>query len=149
MVKIFDFMDIEYRHLIEKTVYSESLRKTFYKENTNVLSYYIITVILLNNYQDFLLWCKTHNSSLLQFNKTVETQSRFCDFIASKYKTNEFLYSIDCSEQLLDKVKKMNNKILKTQAKNNNKTKTIKTTINKSYSTFLLNNLRMTLCELG
>lgn len=154
MVKILDFMDIEYRHLIEKTVYSESLRKTFYKENTNVLSYYIITVILLNNYQDFLLWCKTHNSSLLQFNKTVETQSRFCDFIASKYKTNEFLYSIDCSEQLLDKVKKMNNKILKTQAKNNNKTKTIKTktiktTINKSYSTFLLNNLRMTLCELG
>ena len=140
--------------MIEKTSYSESLRKTFYKENTNVLSYYIITVILLNNYQDFLLWCKTHNSSLLQFNKTIETQSRFCDFIASKYKTNDFLYSIDCSEQLLNKVKKMNNKILKANKKNNNnktktiRTKTIKTTSN-SYPAFLLNNLRMTLCELG
>ena len=146
MTKVLNFMDIEYRHLIEKTAYSDALRKTFYKENTNVLSYYILTTILLNNYQDFLLWCKTHNSSILQFNKTVETQTRFCDFIASKYKATEFLYSIDCSDKLLDKVKKILNKNVN-KNKNKNKNKTLKNT--NTYPNFLLNNLRMTLCELG
>ena len=131
MAKVLKFMDIEYRHLIEKTTYSDSLRKTFYKENTNVLSYYILTTILLNNYQDFLIWCKANNTSMLQFKKTSDAQSRFCDFIAARYKRTEFLYNIDCSEKLI-------NKITNARKKHSD-----------TYSTFLLNNLRMTLCELG
>ena len=131
MTKVLKFMDIEYRHLIEKTAYSDSLRKTFYKENTNVLSYYIITTILLNNYQDFLIWCKANNTSMLQFKKTSDAQNRFCDFIATRYKRPEFLRNIECSEKLI-------NKLIKGSKKD-----TIDT-----YSTFLLNNLRMTLCEL-
>ena len=131
MTKVLKFMDIEYRHLIEKTTYSDSLRKTFYKENTNVLSYYILTTILLNNYQDFLIWCKANNTSMLQFKKTSDAQSRFCDFIAARYKRTEFLYNIDCSEKLI-------NKITNARKKHSD-----------TYSTFLLNNLRMTLCELG
>ena len=131
MTKVLKFMDIEYRHLIEKTTYSDSLRKTFYKENTNVLSYYILTTILLNNYQDFLIWCKANNTSMLQFKKTSDAQSRFCDFIAARYKRPEFLYNIDCSEKLI-------NKITNARKKHSD-----------TYSTFLLNNLRMTLCELG
>jgi len=125
-------MNIEYRHLIEKSAHSETIRKTFYKEKTNVLAYYIITTILLNNYQDFLIWCKANNTSMLQFKKTVETQNRFCDFIATRYKHSEFLYNIDCSERLINKIKKG----LKKHSTNVN------------YSTFLLSNLRMTLCEL-
>jgi hypothetical protein len=139
MSKVLDFMDIEYRHLIEKTAYSESLRKTFYKENTNVLSYYILALVLLNNYQDFFIWCKMNNASMLQFKKTAETQSRFCDFIASKYKTHEFLFDIDCSEKILKKVQRMDKKNGKKHHKKHNTLQ----------STFLLNNMRMTLCELG
>ncbi len=139
MTKVLDFMDIEYRHLIEKSSYSESLRKTFYKENTNVLSYYILTLILLNGYQDFFIWCKANNSTMLQFKKTVDAQNRFCDFIAARYKRPEFLNNIECSEKLLNKIKKINKK---------NKGKSQSSEVN-MYSVFLLNNLRMTLCELG
>lgn len=146
MTKVLDFMDIEYRHLIEKSSYSDSLRKTFYKENTNVLSYYILTLILLNNYQDFFIWCKANNSSMLQFKKTVDTQNRFCDFIAARYKRPEFLYNIECSEKLLSKVKKMS---VKDSDKKIKKNSSIKSSSLSIYSTFLLNNLRMTLCELG
>ena len=39
MSKVLKFMDMEYRHLIEKTTYSDRLRRTYYKENTNLLSY--------------------------------------------------------------------------------------------------------------
>lgn len=131
MTKVLKFMDIEYRHLIEKTGYSDSLRKTFYKEKTNVLSYYIITTILMNNYQDFLIWCKANNTSMLQFKKTSDTQNRFCDFIATRYKRPEFLYNIDCSDNLINKIKRATKKT------------------SDSYSAFLLSNLRMTLCELG
>jgi hypothetical protein len=131
MTKVLKFMDIEYRHLIEKTAYSDSLRKTFYKENTNVLSYYILTTILLNNYQDFLIWCKANNTTMLQFKKTSDAQNRFCDFIAARYKRTEFIYNIDCSEKLINKISKNTKKKGQT-----------------TYSAFLLSNLRMTLCEL-
>ena len=86
---------------------------------------------MLNNYQDFLIWCKANNTSMLQFKKTSDAQSRFCDFIAARYKRTEFLYNIDCSEKLI-------NKITNARKKHSD-----------TYSTFLLNNLRMTLCELG
>ena len=39
------------------------------KENYNVFAYYVIKTILIHNFQDFLSWCQTHNTSLLQFNK--------------------------------------------------------------------------------
>ena len=65
MIKILDFMGLSYNDLYKKTVVSENLRKTQYKENTNILSYYVLTTILLNNYQDFLSWCDTNNISLL------------------------------------------------------------------------------------
>jgi hypothetical protein len=76
---------------------------------------------------------------MLQFKKTAETQSRFCDFIASKYKTHDFLYDIDCSEKILDKVQRMDKKNNKKHHKKHNTLQI----------TFLLNNMRMTLCELG
>jgi hypothetical protein len=46
------------------------MRETLYKEDSNVLSYYIISTIMMNNYQGFLGWCNENNLSLLQFKKT-------------------------------------------------------------------------------
>ena len=46
MFKILDFMNMEYTNLYENNEDSENIRKTLYKENTSVLSYYVITLIL-------------------------------------------------------------------------------------------------------
>ena len=70
MVKVLDFMDLEYNLLIKKKTHADSIRRTLYKENTNVLAYYIVTTILMNSYEDFLLWCKINNDTFLQFKKT-------------------------------------------------------------------------------
>jgi hypothetical protein len=129
MVKILNFMDISYKNLYEKNIQSENIRRTMYKEDTNVLSYYIITLILLNNYQVFLSWCDTNNTSLLQFKKTLLSLDNFCKFIEKKYKTKSMLNGIECTEKLLFKV----NKSAKKQ---------------KDLG-FLIRNLRMTICELG
>jgi glycosyltransferase involved in cell wall biosynthesis len=40
---------------------------------------------LRNHYQDFLIWCDKHNSSLFAFEKTVQNQRDFCKFIEKYY----------------------------------------------------------------
>ena len=134
LVKVLRFMNIDYKNLYEKTSVSQDIRKTFYKEDTNVLSYYVITTILIYNYQSFLKWCKTNNTSLLQFKKTTASQRSFCEFIQKKYKSPKMLDAIDCSDTFLKKVK----------------TKGAKSSSNKKDDLFFItNNLRMTICELG
>ena len=129
MVKVLNFMDIQYKDLYENNADSEIIRKTMYRENTNVLSYYIITLVLLNNYQDFLFWCNANNTSFIQFKKTETNLSNFCAFIGKKYKTKSILDGIQCTERLLQKVVKQ-----KQQHK---------------HLGYLIKNLRMTICELG
>lgn len=132
LVKVLGFMNMEYRNLYEKTDLAQNIRNTMYKEDTNILSYYIITVILIYNYQSFLGWCKTNNTSLLQFKKTSANQKSFCNFIEKKYKSSKMLKAIDCSNTFFKKIKPkgiISNK--------------------KEDIMFLTNNLRMTICELG
>ena len=84
LVKTLDFMGLSYNDLYSDKHYSTALRENLYKEKTNVLSYYILKTILINNYQDFLFWCKKNNYSILQFNKTIRNQTALCNFIESK-----------------------------------------------------------------
>ena len=119
MVKTLKFMGLNYVDL-----YSGNGRVGLYKEKTSVLSYYIIKLILINNFQDFLEWCYTYNNSLLQFNKTFQNQMRFCEFIKLHYKTKTFIKDISNTETFLNKLKKKENE-------------------------YLLTNMRMSICELG
>ena len=134
MVKVLNFMDIEYLFLIAKSSNTDSIRRTLYKEKTNVLAYYIITTILIDSYEDFLMWCKINNDTFLQFKKTEVNQRRFCQFIEQRYKSSNLLDNIECTEDLLTNIKKI---------EKNKKKKSSK------YINFLLQNLRMTLCELN
>ena len=129
MTKVLNFMDMSYKNMYEKTAQSETIRRTMFKENTNVLSYHIITTSLLNSYQSFLGWCNTNNTIFLQFKKTTSNLESFCNFIEKKYKTQTMLDGVKCMENLL----------VKTQRSSKNK---------KSIG-YLLKNLRMTICELG
>jgi hypothetical protein len=128
MVKVLDFMGLSYEDLYKKTLLSDDLRNTFYKEDTNVLSYYVITTILLNNYQDFLSWCNTNNISLLNFKKTTKNVENFCKFLEKKYKTKNMLDGVECIEKLLYRVKNTKRK--------------------RKELTYILKNLRMSICEL-
>ena len=129
MVKVLNFMDIEYEQLYEKGKNATNVRNHLYKENTNVLSYYIITLILINDYQTFLSWCNTNNTSILQFKKTNANLDHFCEFIKKSYKSKGLLNGINCTEELLTKVKQKSKK--------------------QKNLAYILRNLRMTICELG
>jgi hypothetical protein len=131
LIKVLKFMGISngYRDLYLNNTKSIIARNNLYKENTNVLSYYIIKTILLINYPSFLNWCITNNFNILQFKKTEANQMEFCNFIEKNYKTKYLLDNIDIAEECYDKLLKKSN--------SNNSLK------------YLLTNLRMSICELG
>jgi len=129
MIKVLKFMDMTYKNMYERTSASNNIRKMMYKEQTSVLSYYIITLILFNSYQDFVSWCSTNNTKLLQFKKTTTNLDNFCSYIERKYRTKTLLDGIKCSEHLFTNVEK------RSKRQNN--------------LAYLIRSLRMTICELG
>ena len=131
LVKTLNFMGLQYSDLYSETDQSMILRENLYKEKTNVLAYYIIKNVLIDNYQGFLSWCKKNNNfSILQFKKTKTNQMEFCKFIEKNYKTKSILNGIKETRQFLDHLNTVNKK----KEKNMD---------------YILSNLRMSICELG
>ena len=127
MVKALNFMGLNY-NLIHANINKDSheIRKTLYKENTNVLAYYVITMILLNNFTGFMNWCDKNNTSLLQFKKTITNQKEFCKFIFQNSDSSSFLEGIVWAEKLF---------------------KTVSRKKSSEETRFLLKNMRMTVTE--
>lgn len=126
LVKTLDFMGLTYKDLYFNSKHYEIVRENLYKENTNVLSYYVIKTVLLNNYQGFLIWCNKHNLSLLNFKKTIGNLREFCKFVEKNYKKQSLLDDIHNTEIFLYKIKRK-----------------------KGDYKYILSNLRMSICELG
>jgi hypothetical protein len=133
LVKVLDFMGLSYEDLYLNKHESSVLRKTLYKEKTNVLAYYVIKTVMMNNYPAFLSWCDKNNLALIAFKKTIANQKKFCEFIGKNYKTASMLENIGNTELFLEHLKKNKNSSVM-----NEKTKRV-----------LLTNLRMSICELG
>jgi hypothetical protein len=127
MVKTLQFMGLTYKDLHSNSYNSHMSRLNLYKEKTNVLSYYVIKCVLMNNYQGFLSWCKMNNFSLLQFKKTISNQREYCKFIENNYKTKRMLDGIKETTTFINSIER--------------KQKTA------NYK-FILSNLRMSICEL-
>tara|TARA_B110000971_G_scaffold221978_1_gene272131 strand:- start:2259 stop:3473 length:1215 start_codon:yes stop_codon:yes gene_type:complete len=121
LTKILGFMGLKYRELFKN---SNSSKRELFKEHTNVLAYYVIKTVLLNNFEGFLSWCKKNNTNLLQFKKTPSNEMSFCNFVKHNFKSDTMINNVDIMEDLNYNDKCGNNK------------------------KFMADNLRMTVCEL-
>jgi hypothetical protein len=130
LVKTLDFMNLTYKNLYSKQKKDTFLRTSSYKEKTNVLSYYVIKTILMNDYQLFLSWCSVNNESILQFKKTEANLEAYCDFISKKHKSVSMIANIHHTE-------KCYNNFINHYS------------IHKNSINYLLTNMRMSICELG
>jgi len=128
MVKILDFMGLNYKNLFSNDSVSNGIRRYLFKEKTNVFAYYIIKNLLLYFNVDFLIWCKQHNNDLLTFNKNTATLDSFINFINEKHNNANLLKDIDKMHRFLKKQKGN-----RAEPKHNKLTKT----------------MRMSLCELN
>ena len=146
--KVLNYMGLTYKNLYSNDKTSEVLRETLYKENTNIFAYYVIKCILMNNYNGFLSWCYEHNGyeNIIQFTKTNKNLYDFCYFIKKNYKTKIFEDNVNCMEKYMLKWQKIFYTISRGEksGKSGN-TKTYPEIMNIYY---LLNNMKMSICEL-
>ena len=97
-------MGLRYTNLYKNNDISKVLRCLLYKENTDVLSYYIIKAIILYNYEYFLLWCKKNNLNTIAFDKNPNTLKKIGLFIKNKYKNEKFLKDIHIMETIYNDI---------------------------------------------
>jgi len=103
-VKILDHYGLTYEEVVMPgNNVSDKLRQ--YKENTYVLSYYVITTVLFFGADDYIDWCIAENGGSLNFNKTEESISHYCDLIKSQYMGGEFVSAIKQMTTLFPEMK--------------------------------------------
>lgn len=93
-IKILDFVGVNYEVLIDESENSKRMMRSFYRENTHVFAYYVLTSILLHNHGDFLSWCMKKNGHGLDIFRVKATQHEFVELIAACYKKNDLLQKI-------------------------------------------------------
>jgi len=90
LLKILNFQDLNYKLITEKKKEHIQICNHLYGEKSSVFSYYIISGLLLNNFGDFMLWCKKNNNNLLMFKKTPGNLDKYIELI-SNCKKNKFI----------------------------------------------------------
>lgn len=81
MQKTLSHINIKYDDIIKR---KHNDRMCNYNETTSVLSYYIFTGILMNNFQEFIDWCSTNHkkgSSIFQFDDSNRKIISYCNLI--------------------------------------------------------------------
>lgn len=96
-------MGLRYQNLYKDDKLSSGFRKILYKEDTNVLCYYIIKNVLLFFYDDFFEWCLLNNNNVLKFDKTHDNLDKFYKFVKKKHNSSEFEKSVNKMELFFKK----------------------------------------------
>ena len=94
LVKVLDYMGLRYKDLVSDGRMAKSLKNILYKEDTNVLAYYVIKSVLLYDYDKFLFWCEKYNISTIKFDKNQLNLRRFGNYFEDTYKSKRLLKSM-------------------------------------------------------
>ena len=123
MVKVLHHMGLQYNDLYSSSKHSTIKRESQYRENTNVLSYYILKCILLVHYQDYF---NSNMNLLFYFTKNDQNMVAFCKFIKKKHKSVEMIKRVHVMGDFYKKQYSTSNK----------------------YNKYVFSNLRMSICEM-
>ena len=87
-------MGVNYRLMVSDSAHSKKITEAFYRENTNVFAYYVLTSVLLHSHDEFFTWCVKRNGPGVNMFKVKTTQVDFADLIESCYKKNDLLQKV-------------------------------------------------------
>ena len=105
MVKLLHFMGLRYTNLYKQDKLSSGFRKILYKEDTNVLCYYVIKTLLLFYNDDFLKWCTMNNNNIIRFDKTDQNLDNLYKFIQQKHNSVLFNSYVNKMELFFKKMR--------------------------------------------
>lgn len=100
MLKVLNYMNLDYKDLYSDDSKSEAKRLHFYNEESNVFSYYIVTAILLFNVDKFILWCNDNNKNLMKYAYSPTTNKSFIELIRNNYKSKTLLNFLECLNRI-------------------------------------------------
>lgn len=103
--KILNYMNLDYIDLFGKEKNNVISREN-YKENTNVFSYYICKMILLYDYDSFIVWCIKNNNNVFDFNKTDKGLNNFLKYILNNYNSCYIINNIKILSKTISNEKK-------------------------------------------
>jgi hypothetical protein len=110
--KILDFMDIEYYQLWGKDAKSIEKRNEKYKENTNIMAYFIFKSAFFYKINDFVEWCIQHNNNSLNFNG--KNDVKFFKFLLKIYNQADYIQTIQNMKEFIEKQSNKQEFVLKT-----------------------------------
>jgi len=86
-MKVLNHYHLSYSQLTDTNCpLAKNVRAKQYKENTYVLSYFVIKSILMTQPSKFIDWCIDHNGRTLDFKKTPQNLLDYCELVALLYK---------------------------------------------------------------
>jgi hypothetical protein len=91
-IKVLKYNNLEFHDLLHEHLHSK-LKK--YKEDSEVLSYYVFKSVLLFQFNSFIQWCLNHNYNIFQFKN--ENNIHFCHFLIHfcKFENKDYLSALD------------------------------------------------------
>jgi hypothetical protein len=96
--KILEHYGLTYHDMTSLERRSHGLKK--YKEETYILSYYIIKSVFMTHVNDFIEWCLDHNGDTLDFKKNPTNMADFVRAITKLYKTPKHLELVHAVENV-------------------------------------------------
>lgn len=106
LIRVLQFMGLRYVDLYKKGDTHALLRTSMYRENTNVLVYYILSGILMNDYVDFLKWCLTHNVNMYKFDVSPHNITSFLNLFKKHHDSDTLKETLECIMKQITKTKK-------------------------------------------
>jgi hypothetical protein len=101
-VKILSYMNLKYKFLYKNKEINDNTSRLLYKSDTNVFTYYIIKIVFLYFYEDFLKLCYENNDNIIHFDKTDYNIKRILDFIKKNYNNKQMLKTLSVFENIVD-----------------------------------------------
>lgn len=92
--KVLRHFHLTYDELYKNDAASESKRKENYKEETQILSYYILKCIYMFHLNEYIEWCLLNNGETLNFRKTPDNIEKYITLLETLYLRPEFLSAI-------------------------------------------------------
>ena len=92
--EILKYMGMTYIDLFEDNEKSRNAREK-YNENTNIFAYFICKMILLDDYNKFIVWCIENNKNYIDFNKDEKTLESLFQYILKNHNSNSILNNVN------------------------------------------------------
>jgi hypothetical protein len=97
--KILKSMQISYCELYEDSVKARHKRILNYKEDSPIMSYYVLKCIFMLHFGEFIEWCIVNNKGSLNFRKTESNLESYVEFIGKRYKSPQLLQELSFMDE--------------------------------------------------